>query len=52
MEEKVFYFEEVKREYYQLRGWDATSGLQTKAKLEALGLGDIAEDLVQRGLAI
>ena len=43
-------FEEMKREFYQLRGWDAASGLQTKAKLEQLELEDIAEDLMQRGL--
>ncbi len=45
-------FEGMKREFYQLRGWDATTGLQTKAKLEELELGDIAEDLMQRGLAV
>lgn len=45
-------FEEMKREFYQLRGWDAASGLQTKAKLEELELGDIAEDLRQRGLVV
>jgi len=43
-------FEELKSEYYQLRGWDVPSGLQTKATLEELGLGDIAEDLGPRGL--
>jgi aldehyde:ferredoxin oxidoreductase len=45
-------FEEIKREFYQLRGWDAASGLQTKVKLEQLELEDIAEDLMQRGLAV
>lgn len=45
-------FEEMKREFYQLRGWDAASGLQTKAKLEQLGLDDIAEELMQRELAV
>jgi aldehyde:ferredoxin oxidoreductase len=43
-------FEEMKKEFYQLRGWDAATGLQTKAKLEELELGDVAEDLMQRGL--
>jgi len=36
-------------EYYELRGWDA-GGLQTKQKMIELDLGDIAEDLAQRGL--
>ena len=43
-------FEEMKDEYYQLRGWDVKTGLQTKAKLEELGLRDIAEALETRGL--
>jgi len=40
----------MKDEYYSLRGWDVATGLQTHAKLEELGLGDIADDLEQRGL--
>jgi aldehyde:ferredoxin oxidoreductase len=43
-------FERMKSEYYQLRQWDVATGLQTRAKLEELGLKDIAEDLEQRGL--
>lgn len=43
-------FEQVKDEYYSLRGWDVGTGLQTRAKLEELGLGDIVEDLERRGL--
>ena len=43
-------FEEMKDEYYQLRGWDVKTGLQTKTKLEELGLHDIAEALEARGL--
>lgn len=43
-------FEEMKDEYYQLRGWNVATGLQTKAKLEELGLEGIIEDLEQRGL--
>jgi aldehyde:ferredoxin oxidoreductase len=43
-------FEQLKDEYYQLRGWDVATGLQTKAKLEELGLGEVAKDLEQRGL--
>ena len=37
-------FEKMKDEYYQLRGWDVKSGLQTKAKLTELGLEDIIKD--------
>lgn len=43
-------FEKLKDEYYQLRQWDIATGLQTRAKLEKLGLSDIAEDLERRGL--
>ena len=43
-------FERMKDEYYQLRGWDIASGRQTKAKLEQLGLPEVAQDLEQRGL--
>ena len=45
-------FELLKGEYYQLRGWDVTSGLQTRKKLEELGLRDIVDDLEHRGLAV
>ncbi len=43
-------FEGMKDEYYGLRGWDVPSGLQTRARLEELGLGDIVPDLEKRGL--
>jgi aldehyde:ferredoxin oxidoreductase len=36
-------------EYYELRGWDAESGVPTFEKLESLGLGDVAKDLRKRG---
>ncbi|HEY88036.1 MAG TPA: hypothetical protein G4O06_08480, partial [Dehalococcoidia bacterium] len=42
-------FSQMLSEYYELRGWDS-SGLQTKQKLAELDLGDIAQDLAQRGL--
>ncbi|GAG30474.1 unnamed protein product, partial [marine sediment metagenome] len=45
-------FERMKDQYYQLRGWDIGTGLQTKAKLKELGLEDIARDLEQRGLSV
>ncbi len=43
-------FEKMKDEYYKLRGWDVATGFQTRAKLDALGLKDIADDLEKRGL--
>lgn len=42
-------FNKMLTEYYKSRGWDK-NGLQTKQKLIELDLGDIAEDLSQRGL--
>jgi aldehyde:ferredoxin oxidoreductase len=45
-------FEEIKREFYELRGWDTGTGLQTKTRLEALNLKDVAEELGQRELAV
>ena len=45
-------FEQMKDEYYQLRGWDVATGFQTRAKLEELGLQDIASGLKQRGLIV
>jgi aldehyde:ferredoxin oxidoreductase len=43
-------FEAMKDEYYQLRGWDVASGLQTRAKLEEIGLREVVDDLEQKGL--
>ena len=43
-------FEQLKSEYYALRGWDVASGLPTKERLNALQLEDVAEDLAGRGL--
>jgi aldehyde:ferredoxin oxidoreductase len=45
-------FEKMKDEYYRIRGWDVKTGLQTKAKLENLGLGDIADTLQFEDLVI
>jgi len=45
-------FEEMKKEFYGLRGWDTATGLQTKARLEALDLKDVAAGLEQRGLIV
>ncbi len=43
-------FEKLKDEYYELRGWDMATGLQTMGTLQEIGLHDIAKDLEQRGL--
>jgi len=43
-------FEKLKGEFYRLRGWDVPSGLQKRAKLEELGLKDIAQKLESEGL--
>ncbi|MBN2098704.1 MAG: hypothetical protein JW753_03810 [Dehalococcoidia bacterium] len=43
-------FEEMKGEYYSLRGWDAATGRQTKRNLEELDLADVAAELESRGL--
>jgi aldehyde:ferredoxin oxidoreductase len=42
--------EEMKTEYYQLRGWDAHTGGLTRANLEKLGLKDVADGLASMGV--
>lgn len=43
-------FERMKDEYYQLRGWDVKTGLQTSAKLKELGLGKLIDNAAKKGL--
>jgi aldehyde:ferredoxin oxidoreductase len=43
-------FERIKGEYYQLRGWDVSTGRQTRWKLADLGLTDVADELELRRL--
>jgi aldehyde:ferredoxin oxidoreductase len=43
-------FENLKSEYYELRGWDVESGLPTETRLRDLGLADVADDLKGRDL--
>ena len=38
-------WEQLKDEYYRLRGWDIQTGIPTKAKMEELGLGDVYEQI-------
>jgi aldehyde:ferredoxin oxidoreductase len=42
-------FEKMKTEYYEARGWNVETGWPTRAKLEELGLKDIADDLEKHG---
>ena len=42
-------FEEMKSEYYALRGWDADTGIPTRETLERVGLGYVAEELEKVG---
>ena len=42
-------FEEAKRAYYYLMGWDTESGVPTRATLERLGVGWVADDLAKHG---
>ncbi len=41
-------FEKIKNEFYDLRGWDVATGLQTETKLKALDLEDISEVMKER----
>ena len=43
-------FEQMKDEYYRIRGWDVATGLQERAKLEELNLEWVAEKLESEGL--
>ena len=38
-------WEVLKDRYYQLRGWDVTTGVPARAKLEELGMKDVADKL-------
>ncbi len=43
-------FERMKDEYYEHRGWDVATGLQTRRKLDDLGLSDVAVKLAGESL--
>jgi len=45
-------FERMKSEYYQLRGWDVASGLQTVKRLKEIDLTEVAQELGRMGLAL
>ena len=42
-------FEKMRKEFYELRGWDHESGIQKLETLQKLELDDIANDLIQSG---
>ena len=42
-------YEEMRRQFYELRGWDAATGLQKQATLAELGLADLADELKKIG---
>ncbi len=44
-------FEEMRKDFYELRGWDPETGLQKIKTLRRLDLDDVADDLIERGLA-
>jgi len=39
----------MRDKFYQLRGWDLETGLQTEETLNRIGLSDLAEDLKKNG---
>ncbi|MBW2621837.1 MAG: hypothetical protein JRD68_02930 [Deltaproteobacteria bacterium] len=43
-------FEKMKDEFYEIRGWDPATGLQTRAGLENLDLKDVADQAETEGL--
>ena len=43
-------FEEMKSEYYGLRGWNVDTGVPTRENLAELKLDDVADDLEGRGI--
>ena len=41
-------FEQMKDEYYEIRGWDKETGIPTREKLVELGLEDVAEEVLEK----
>ncbi len=44
--------DEMLDQYYAARGWDGATGIPTEAKLQSLGLGEVAADLKAHGVPI
>ncbi|MDY6843974.1 MAG: aldehyde ferredoxin oxidoreductase C-terminal domain-containing protein, partial [Thermodesulfobacteriota bacterium] len=45
-------FEEMRKEFYELRGWDGETGLQKVETLQQLDLSDLAQDLQKHGMVL
>jgi len=45
-------FDEARKYFYQLMGWDSTTGVPAKEKLEELEVGWLAEELVKSGVKL
>lgn len=45
-------FERMRKEFYELRGWDPQTGLQKRLTLERLGLSDILPPLMSKGMVV
>ena len=45
-------FLRIREEYYDLRGWDVPTGLQSVELLKNIGLGDVADELSKSALAV
>jgi aldehyde:ferredoxin oxidoreductase len=43
-------YEEMRREFYELRGWDVDTGLQTAETMARLDLADVATELKKMGM--
>lgn len=43
-------FENMKSEYYTIRGWDVKTGVPTRATLEKYGMASVAADLLKKGV--
>jgi aldehyde:ferredoxin oxidoreductase len=45
-------FEAMRQEFYELRGWDPSTGLQTRRTLERVDLADIVPEMTTIGLVV
>lgn len=45
-------FEQMRKEFYELRGWDPETGLQKRLTFERLGLSDLIPALLSKGMVV